>query len=633
MVVTMRGRAGSSASVGAVLPFLLVPLAVLVLAPAALATEVRFPLSVEHPVLQSALRKHLREQSGGTLELWRTADGCGSLVMREVTIQPREGRLRISGRSSAEAGVALFGVCWGSVSWEGYADIVGRPEIGPDWRLRLVDLDTQLYDLNRQSGGIAEAVWAVVRGFAEAQIGRFAFDLGPQAVELRALLSLFAGQTRSAALLGALQAMRPVGVAVEPEAVRVTLAIDIPTVPPAPRGPEAALTPAQVKRWEAALDRWDGFLGFIVKNLAAATPDPAVRQELLDLLLAARHDLVSILGRGPEPGADPVKALFVSVWSRLRAIARRIPLPQGDEGRALRVLVFLSAGDALAAIDATAPSAGVEFSADGLRRLAKTLDPAYVGDPLEYSEQPDPKLRQLFRFRDPDAPPRRLRPKPADKPPGSGSWRWLAPRAAYADEIEAAQDEWLGLGRRLDRWVPTVSDSRAYRDTVDRLLTVAAERALDPDILDERYDRLFHNLLKAVAWQESCWRQFVRRGDAVTFLLSQTGDVGLMQINIRVWRGFFHPDKLRWNAAYNAGAGTEILLHHLVRYGVPESRARFDNAARATYSAYNGGPARYRRYRLAQVPPASRTVDRAFWEKYQAVATGRAHIMEACLPR
>src|SRR2546427_667856 len=274
MVVTMRARAGSSVSIGVLRLFLLAPLGVLVLAPAALATEVRFPLSVEHPVLQSALRKHLREQSGGTLELWRTADGGGSLLMRGVTVQ------------------------------------------------------------------------------------------APQAAELRALLGLFAGQTRSAALLGALQAMRPVGIAVEPEAVRVMLAIDIPTVPPAPRGPEAALTPAQVKRWEAALDRWDGFLGFIVKNLAAATPDPAVRQELLDLLLAARYDLVSILGRGPEPGADPVKALFVGVWSRLRAIARRIPPPQGDEGRALRVLVFLSAGDALAAIDATAPSAGVEFSAD-----------------------------------------------------------------------------------------------------------------------------------------------------------------------------------------------------------------------------------------------------------------------------
>jgi Transglycosylase SLT domain len=631
----MPRRAGSPARIGLVL-LTLAPIAVWasLLGPArnAAATEVRFALGVDYPLLQGALRRHLHEQAGGALELWRTADGCGSVVMRDVTIQPREGRLRISGRTSAEAGASLFGLCWGSVTWEGYAEILGRPEVGADWRLRLIDLDTQLYDLNRQSGGIAGAVWTLLRGFAEAQIGRFTLDLSPQAAEIRSLLGLFAGTARSSPLLAALPTLRPVGVTAENEAVRVIVALDIPATLSAPRGPEAALTPTQVKAWEAALDRWDGFLGFVVKDLAGATPDPAVRQELLDLLLAARHDLVGILGRGPEPGADPVKALFLSVWGRLRAIARRIPAPPGDEARALRLLVFLTAGDALAAIDATAPSAGVEFSADGLRRLAKGLDPRYLGDPLQYSQQPDPKLRELFRFRDPDAPPRRLRPKPAEKTPGPGSWRWLSPRPAYADAIQDAQDEWVGLGRRLDRWVPSPADSGAYHATVDRLLVVAAERALDPDILDERYDDLFHTLQKAVAWQESCWRQFVRRGDTVTYLLSRTGDVGLMQINIRVWRGFFNPDRLRWNAAYNAGAGTEILLHHLVRYGVREARERFDNAARATYAAYNGGPARYRRYRLATTGEASQAVDRAFWEKYRAVASGRANIAEACRP-
>src|SRR2546427_9646544 len=131
MVVTMRARAGSSVSIGVLRLFLLVPLGVLVLAPAALATEVRFPLSVEHPVLQSALRKHLREQSGGTLELWRTADGCGSLVMREVTIQPREGRLRISGRGSAEAGGGPLRGCLGAGAWGGPPGHRGGPADGP----------------------------------------------------------------------------------------------------------------------------------------------------------------------------------------------------------------------------------------------------------------------------------------------------------------------------------------------------------------------------------------------------------------------------------------------------------------------------------------------------------------------
>jgi soluble lytic murein transglycosylase-like protein len=105
-----------------------------------------------------------------------------------------------------------------------------------------------------------------------------------------------------------------------------------------------------------------------------------------------------------------------------------------------------------------------------------------------------------------------------------------------------------------------------------------------------------------------------------------------MQINVRIWRGFFSPEKLRWNAAYNAGAGAEILYHLLGRYGTREAGQRFENAARATYSAYNGGPARYRRYRLASVPDFWRRVDRAFWEKYQLVAAGQARDRVLCEP-
>jgi len=145
----------------------------------------------------------------------------------------------------------------------------------------------------------------------------------------------------------------------------------------------------------------------------------------------------------------------------------------------------------------------------------------------------DPRLQQLFRFRDPDAPPRRSRRKPP-----SSSWHWLAPRAAHA----AGDDEWRDLVARLDRWVPETEELPVHRGTIDRLLTVAAERSLDPDALDERFDDLFHHLVKATAWQESCWRQFVHQRERVTYLASPTGDVGLMQINVRIWRGFFNAE-------------------------------------------------------------------------------------------
>jgi len=137
--------------------------------------------------------------------------------------------------------------------------------------------------------------------------------------------------------------------------------------------------------------------------------------------------------------------------------------------------------------------------------------------------------------------------------------------------------------------------------------------------------------VKATAWQESCWRQFVRDQGRITYIESSTGDVGLMQINVRVWRGFFSVSRLRWNAAYNASAGAEILQQLLIRYGVREADTVLENAARATYSAYQGGPASYRRYRAATAVSSSGAIDRSFWEKYQAVAAGMADDSVLCL--
>jgi Transglycosylase SLT domain len=595
--------------------------AVLVATGATSADEVRFPLTVSYDLLRMALRRHLEASAG--LELWRSPDGCGSFLLKDATLEGDDGRVKIAGPASGEAGLRLLGLCWANVSWAGHAEISGRAEIGADWQLRVRDLDVRLYDAKRQRQGIAPRLSEVVKRWSEAELSRFAFDLGPPVRELSTLLGGFAGSTGITPLGAALQTLRPVDVAVAQDAVRVFVALDIPAGPAPQRGPEPALTPAQLKQWEARLDHWDGFLSFVVKALAGDNPDPAIRDELLSLMLDTRREVVGILARGPQPGTDAVRGIFLSKWERLRAIVQRTPVqPSDDLARAFRYALFLAAGDALAAIDAVAPAVGLDFSADGLRRLARSLDPAVPGDPLDQPDQADPRLQELFRFRDPDAPPRR----PRSRPPAR-IWNWLAPRPAHAD----AADEWRILAAHLDRWVPSPSELDVYRMTIDRLLTLAAERSLDPDRLDERFDALFHHLVKATAWQESCWRQFVRRGGSITYLESPTADVGLMQINVRVWRGFFSVTKLRWDAAYNAGAGAEILQQLLIRYGTPEALSRLENAARATYSAYQGGPARYRRYRTATASSQGRAIDRAFWEKYQAVAAGTADDEVLCL--
>jgi hypothetical protein len=597
-------------------------LALLAVAPATPADEVRFPLTVSHDLLRTALRRHLEARGSAGLELWRSPDGCGSFLLKDATLRASDGRVKIAGPASGEAGLRLFGLCWANVSWTGHAEISARPEIGADWQIRLRDLDAQLDLAKWQRWGIGPQVSALVKEWSDSALSRFTFDLGPPIRELSSLLGEFAGPAGIAPLRAALGTLRPVGLAVASDAVRVFVALDVPAGAAPPRRPEPALTPAQLKRWEARLDHWDGFLSFVVKDLAGGNPDPSIRDELLALLLDTRRDVVGVLARGPAPGIDAVRQIFLGKWDRLRAIVQRTAArPSDDPASAFRYVIFLAAGDALAALDAVAPAVGLDFSADGLRRLARMLDPGFVGDPLDQPDPADPRLQELFRFRDPDAPPRR----PRSLPPGR-LLNSLRPRPAYAD----ADDEWRALAARLDRWVPSPAELRVYRATMEHLLTAAAERSFDADRLDERFDALFRHLVKATAWQESCWRQFVDRGGGVTYLESATSDVGLMQVNERVWRGFFSVTKLRWNAAYNAGAGAEILLQLLIRYGAPEASTVLENAARAAYSAYQGGPARYRRYRTATADSRGGAIDRAFWRKYQAVAAGTANDNVLC---
>ena len=52
--------------------------------------------------------------------------------------------------------------------------------------------------------------------------------------------------------------------------------------------------------------------------------------------------------------------------------------------------------------------------------------------------------------------------------------------------------------------------------------------------------------------------------------------------------------------------------------------------ARATYSAYNGGPSQLSRYRAAQQRPELKKIDEAFHKKFLAVKAGREMEVQSC---
>jgi LmbE family N-acetylglucosaminyl deacetylase len=249
----------------------------------------------------------------------------------------------------------------------------------------------------------------------------------------------------------------------------------------------------------------------------------------------------------------------------------------------------------------------MRVSADGLRQLARSLRPASAGDPLEYDWAPDPELRRLFEVE--DAAP-------------------AAPRSSLSPFIRAAQSE----PRELDPWLPSRAELDAYEARIGDLLEKIAAAELERKKLAPPYDAIYRHLVPTTALIESCWRQYAKRGGKVTYLRSAAASVGIMQVNQRVWRGFYDVQRLRWDTAYNARAGAQILMRYLKDYAIPYAgrSGNPDHIPRAAYAVYNAGPRAVGRFNKTVLHPREQRVDEHLWKLYRGIAAGGDADLRSC---
>src|SRR5436309_6520975 len=108
-------------------------LAATLVASAAEAREVVFPLVVDHALLRASLAHQLGEEADGGALVWGTRGGCRSLVLRELRVGPGAGRVRVSAQAMAHLGFRFFGFCFAPLSWTGTVASLARPVLGDGW--------------------------------------------------------------------------------------------------------------------------------------------------------------------------------------------------------------------------------------------------------------------------------------------------------------------------------------------------------------------------------------------------------------------------------------------------------------------------------------------------------------------
>lgn len=630
----------------------------------ALASEVKIPVTIDYVSLREALKHQLYTAPGGRAPLWNGIDEC-QFLYAENPVFARAGAgsatVKLETATSLGLGVALAGRCISPVDWNGIVDAIGTPYIAPGLKLKFHFTDLDLYDANHQKTSLVSRGFDLIKQYLMPRLDAFSYDLNPAVAQLAMLAQDAAPAEAAERVRKAVASLtaEPAITALD-DGIRVTLVMTVPDFPapiPGASATPVALSPAELKAFSTTLDQWDAFLVFAIKQLGATDADAQFREDLMRILLDSRFRLVQALQNPAENAQpDPVRVIFLDEWRQLHDAVKAAAARGNLGARALEFLSFISAGDALFALDQAAPALGMRISANDLRRLARIMAPQATGDPLRFNYGEDPELKKLFDVREPlgsrgprgpSGAPAPAPPRPATVPtpartsraptraslvasletrPSSLLARLLdlfAPRPAFADayaSCDILRESAGGLGRRA------VDENNAdeYRARMAQLLDLAAQCQVALDSIDARYQPMFAVLVLSTAWQESCWRQFVMVDGQLRWLESSTGDIGVMQVNKHVWRGFYDIDRLEWDLLYNVGAGTEI-LSRLMKYSTTRpgegKHPMLDHLARSTYAAYNGGPSSYNRWRRRE-PPALKQIDDSFWDKFRAVKDG-----------
>lgn len=606
--------------------FLTLLLCLLADPPPVAAATIELPLTLRTSLLKRALVRHLDQKEGQPVVLYQEGP-FRFLHSERIQFFIKNGSPHFTCHGRAGLGFKFLGMLPLAVQWSGSIDLTLSPYMDKDWHLRYRILDSTIYDDEGKTPAITGFVWDLVKKFLHPRLEKFSLDLSLPQQEIVGVLRACSSETEAEQLESVLRTLRVGAVRIDSFGIVVPLLLTVDDNRPAATArlpEETPLVPEEIEAFQKVMEPWDAFLVFVVKNAAADFVDAGMREELFDLLISSRYQLLPILtGDVPVEPGDPLRALFIEAWQELRIIIEHAEERGLVQEQPLRYVTFVNAGDALVALDKAAPELGMRISSEGLRRWARTLQPTEGEDPLQFDWDVDPMLRDLFNFAPEPEPAPQSEPETMPAPRSRMFWNIFFPEACAAD---------ADLHKQLDRWVPDLDDLLKYQQLMEQLITAVADDELRSNNLDSRYEAVFQHLLPATALIESCWRQYVRRDGEISFLKSKAGSVGLMQINQNVWRGFYDVERLRWEVGYNTRAGAQILMRYLKKYGfeATEKSEDMNNGIRATYAVYNGGPRAARRFMKQDGPRPRNALYDKFWRVYQGIAAGGTVNLASC---
>lgn len=594
--------------------------AVLVFPFTGLGREVLIPITLDYDLLDALLINTSYTGPGQTAELVNEGNGCIELKLSDPRFSGGSGVVHLRTSIFLHIGTPLGETCLMPYQWQGSVQVSQIPKLDErSWELSFETVDTRIFNSDNQQIERLDIVFDRLMPLLNSYLQDFSVNLGAPVEDLRTfILPMFTPEAQREAE-DLLQSIRPGALSATEENVIVTVhadarAIDHPVESAAPETLSSEEMDSFLGLWET----WDSLLVYLITILADQPLNQVEKQQLMDLLLDTRYEFVDTIN-DQTVQKDFVRDQFIEGWQLMSEIFRKHLLHNPSESR-LGYLSFITAADALTILDELGPAFGIEISREGLIRLAKIVGGESVE--LHYAPAIDSVLQQLFEVEPENDQPDSIQPGDPDVRPETSLNTML--RSIETFFLPAASAAPLPTFKEIKQWQAPSLPSESYIGRVRKVLDTAVTSLIIRKERPSRMNSIYRRIIPAIAWQESCFRQFIVKDNKLTYLLSyNNSSVGLMQVNERVWRGIYNTQRLRWDIHYNAVVGSEIADLYLQKYVAP----RYGNSifskpellAQLVYALYNGGPSQYEKFLKRRSSGKLYDSDRLFAQKYDWV--------------
>lgn len=592
------------------------------------AETVSLPMKVDYPLLTALFEENLYTAPRGTAVVLNENDGCKKVVLSEPRFFFENPNVVLNSLVEFSLGMWIGGKCRFQIHWDGSLEFVLKPKADQTkWRVNFTVIDTRVYGKDRKPAFIITPLWNLVKSHVHPHIETVTVDFSFPMREVKGFVLMMLDPDAKERMTRWLSTTRPGTMTVTENGLiyPILFDADLTELKSKPEK-EPTLTPEGIDRAVAAWESWDSYLVYQISQLSESGLSDDEQNLLTAVLLDLRIQFVRSFYLDDETFTDDMtREQFMSAWHELSPIFRKHFVKR--KGSSLRKLALFSAQDALGSLDKIGPTLGLEISRDGLLRLGRLLsEDEKLAPSLDYRYEPSSALRKALGLGEGPAVPTRP-PVGFEKSSTEPSASFFGKLATWIFKPAWAKEEL----EEISLWVAKRNPPDLYLDRVRGILESSTQEILSDGKLDESFHDFFHRLVLATGWQESCWRQFIERKGKIDYLKSYNNtSVGIMQINVRVWRGIYDPEGLRWSPTYNAQAGVEILELYLRRYALGKVEDR-DLLAGGVYAMYNSGPKDLKKFVRRNAENKLYKSDTLFREKYNLVGENRWDPLKRCI--